>query len=94
MNIDKMVHELIKAQEVIGEPISIVRKTGQEDEVHNACAGSGSDLLVLQMAAISDLFERLSSGIPNSAARVLKSTIISTIEQNFDKKIGNKPTIH
>lgn len=94
MNIDKMVYDLVKAQEAIGKPISIVRKTDQEDEIHNSCSGSGMELLVLQTAAISQLFERLASDIPASEARALRSAIISTIEQNFDKIIDSKPTIH
>lgn len=94
MNIDKMVDDLIKAQEAIGEPISIARKTGQENEIHNACSGSGADLIILQMAAISELFEQLASDIPNYSARALKSAILSTIEQSFDEIIDSKPTIH
>ena len=94
MNIEEMVHELIKAQEAIGEPISIIRKTEVEDEIHNSCSGSGVDLLILQMAGISELFEKLASDMPNSAAMALKRATLSTIEESFDKTIGNKPTIH
>ena len=94
MNIDKMVHELIRAQEDIGEPISITRKTEVKDEVHNACSGSGADLLALQMAAISELFEKLANDIPESAAKALKRAILSTIEKSLDETLDNKPTIH
>lgn len=94
MNIDKMVDDLIKAQEDIDEPIYIVRKTDREDEIHNSCSGSGADLIVLQLAAISELFGTLSSEIPKSSARALKSAILSTIEKSLDEIIDNKPTIH
>lgn len=94
MNIDKMVDDLIKAQEAIGEPITITRKTEVKDEVHNACSGSGTDLIVLQIAAISELFESLASNIPDSATRSLKRAILSTIEKSLDEIIDNKPTIH
>ena len=94
MNIDKMVGDLIKAQEAIGEPITITRKTDQGDELHNACSGSGADLIVLQIAAISELFERLVNDIPNSESRALRSAILSTIKKDFDEILGDKPTIH
>ena len=94
MNIDKMVDDLIKAQEAIGEPITITRKTDQGDELHNACSGSGVDLIVLQIAAISELFERLVNDIPNSESRALRSAILSTIKKDFDEILGDKPTIH
>ena len=94
MNIDKMVDDLIKAQELIGEPITITRKTEVKDEVHNACSDSGADLIVLQIAAISELFERLVNDIPNSEARALRSAILSTIKKDFDEILGDKPTIH
>lgn len=94
MNIDKMVDDLIKAQESIGEPITITRKTEVKDEVHNACSGSGTDLIVLQIAAISELFESLASNIPDSATRSLKRAILNTIEKSLDEIIDNKPTIH
>ena len=45
MNIEKMVDDLIKAQEAIDEPIYIVRKTDREGEIHNSCYGSGLGLL-------------------------------------------------
>lgn len=94
MNIDKMVHDLIKAQEAINEPITITRKTEVKDEIHNSCSGSGADLIVLQLAAISELFGKLSSNIPDSATRSLKRAILSTIEKSLDEIIDNKPTIH
>lgn len=94
MNIDKMVDDLIKAQESIGEPITITRKTEVKDEIHNSCSGSGADLIVLQIAAISELFESLASNIPDSATRSLKRAILSTIEKSIDEIIDNKPTIH
>ena len=94
MNIDKMVDDLIKAQEAIGEPITITRKTDQEDEVHNACSGSGVDLIVLQIAAISELFESLANNTPDSETRSLKRAILSTIEKSLDAVIDDKPTIH
>lgn len=93
MNIDKMVDDLIKAQEAIDEPIYIVRKTDREDEIHNSCSGSGADLIVLQLAAISELFETISSEIPKSSARALKSAILSTIEKSLDEVLDDKPTI-
>ena len=94
MNIEKMVDDLIKAQEAIDEPITITRKTDQEDEIHNACSGSGTDLIVLQVAAISELFESLASNIPDSETRSLKRAILSTIEKSLNAAIDNKPTIH
>lgn len=94
MNIDKMVHDLIKAQEAIDEPITITRKTEVKDEIHNSCSGSSTDLIILQMAAISELFEQLASDIPKYSARALKSAILSTIEQSFDEILDSKPTIH
>lgn len=94
MNIEKMVDDLIKAQEAIDEPIYIVRKTDREDEIHNSCYGSGLGLLVLQVSAISELFETISSDNPNSSARVLKSVILSAIEKSLDAILDNKPTIH
>ena len=94
MNIDKMVNDLIEAQEAIGEPISITRKTEVKDEVHNSCSGSGTDLIVLQMSAISELFEKLASDIPNSAAKALRFAILSTIEKSLNEILDNKPTIH
>ena len=94
MNIEKMVDDLIKAQEAIDEPIYIVRKTDREDEIHNSCYGSGLGLLTLQVSAISELFETISSDNPKSSARVLKSVILSTIEKSLDAIIDNKPTIH
>ena len=94
MNIEKMVDDLIKAQEAIDEPIYIIRKTDREDEIHNSCYGSGLGLLVLQVSAISELFETISSDNPKSSARVLKSVILSTIEKSLDAIIDNKPTIH
>ena len=94
MNIDKMVDDLIKAQEAIGEPITITRKTEVKDEIHNSCSGSGADLIVLQLAAISELFENLVNDIPNSEARALRSAILSAIKKEFDAVVDDKPTIH
>lgn len=94
MNIDKMVDDLIKAQEAIDEPITITRKTEVKDEIHNSCSGSGADLIVLQIAAISELFGKLASDMTDSESRFLKRAILSTIEQKFDDTIDNKPTIH
>lgn len=94
MNIEKMVDDLIKAQEAINEPIYIIRKTDREDEIHNSCSGSGADLIFLQLAAISELFENLVNDIPNSSAMALRSAILSTIEKDFDEILGDKPTIH
>lgn len=94
MNIDKMVDDLIKAQEAIDEPIYIVRKTDREDEIHNSCYGSGVGLLVLQVSAISNLFDKLVEDTSNQNAKVLKRTILKTIEQSLDAVIDDKPTIH
>ncbi|MGO3282464.1 MAG: hypothetical protein ACTIKC_06715 [Psychrobacter sp.] len=94
MNIEKMVDDLIEAQLAIDEPITITRKTEVKGEVHNSCSGSGVDLMSLQLAAISELFERLVNDITNSDARVLRSVILSTIEKSLDETLDDKPTIH
>ena len=92
MNIDKMVDDLIKAQEAIGEPITVTRKTGVKDEIHNSCSGSWVDLIALQLAAISELFERLANDISNSESRALRSAILSTIKKDFDEILAtNQP---
>lgn len=94
MNIEKMVDDLIKAQEAIDEPISIVRKTDREDEIQNSCYGSGIGLLTLQVSAIGSLFDKLIDATPSQDAKVLKRAILKTIEQSLDAVIDDKPTIH
>ena len=99
MNIDKMVSELIKAQEAIGEPITISRKTGEANEIHNACSGQGLDLMSLQIAAISELFETMANDMNGREAKAVGNALISTITDQIEATLANKnahqaPNIH
>lgn len=95
MNIDKMVEELIEAQEAIGEPISIVRKTEREDEIHAVCSGSGVELLTLQTSALSDTFRAITADLSEIEVRALKNAILTSIEQSLDAELEKtQPTKH
>ncbi len=99
MSIDKMVSELIQAQKEIGEPITISRKTEKTDEIHNAYSGAGLDLITLQIAAITDLFENMIGEMDDREAKVVGNALVSSITAQIEKKIADKsaceaPNIH
>lgn len=99
MNIDKMVSDLIKAQQEIGEPITISRKTENTDQIHNACSGAGLDLMTLQIAAISELFENMANDLNSRETKAVGMALISAITDQIQQTIDSKnahqaPNIH
>lgn len=99
MNIDKMVSDLIKAQQEIGEPITISRKTGKADEIHNACSGAGLDLMTLQITAISELFENMANDLSSRETKAVGMALISAVTDQIQQTIDSKnahqaPNIH
>lgn len=99
MNIDKMVSDLIKAQQEIGEPITISRKTGEADEIHNACSGAGLDLMTLQLAAVSEFFENLANDLNGRETKAVGMALISAVTDQIQQTIDSKnahqaPNIH
>lgn len=99
MNIDKMVSDLIKAQQEIGEPITISRKTGEADEIHNSYSGAGLELMTLQIAAISELFENMANDLSGRETKAVGMALISAVTDQIQKTIDSKnahqaPNIH